>query len=356
MLVELLRAHPEVARSPEQDRAVRAILSCRTAARGGHLYRCGPCAKFEFAYHSCQHRACPQCGGLKARDWLEERQARLLPVPYFLLTFTVPEELRAVFKAELKFFYDLLFAMTAQALRDVALSKLGGVPAALGVLHTWSRQLIFHPHVHYIVPGGFLSGNGLRWIRLQDPKFLLPQRVLSRRVRSLFHHALQARPELLARVPAAVWQKEWIVNTQPVGSGEKALGYLGAYVQRTALSSQRIVKEEHGPPSPGSGATSRTTFKYRARDTGGWKLLTLDTPEFLRRFLQHVLPAGFHRVRYFGWWSPAAKAKWARVLALLDWSPGGRPPPRAPWVRPCPCCGQPRTRVGSLARRPLRPP
>jgi hypothetical protein len=351
MLTQLLRAHPHVARSPEQRRAVQAILSCRTAQRGGHLYRCGPCAKVEFAYHSCQHRACPNCGGLKARDWLEERKLRLLPVPYFLLTCTVPEELRALFRREPKFFYDLLFAVTAQALREVALSKLGGEVAMLGVLHTWSRQLIFHPHIHYIVPGGFLSEDRLRWVRLKNPNFLLPEKVLSRRVRNLLGKELRAhRPELLAQAPAAVWRKEWVVNTQAVGSGEKALGYLSAYVQRTALSGQRIVKEENG----------QTTFRYRASDEGGWKLLTLDTPEFLRRFLQHVLPEGFHRVRYFGWWSPAAKEKWARVLALLDWKEPPRPPPRAAWVMTCPCCGQPMTHVGSLVRwpaaLPCRPP
>lgn len=341
MLTQLLRAHPQVARSPEEDRAVRAILSCRTAQRGGHLYQCGPCAKFEFAYHSCHHRACPQCGALQAADWLQERKLRLLPVPYFLLTFTVPEELRALFKAEPKFCYDLLFAATAQALRDVALSKLGGEVAALGVLHTWSRQLIFHPHIHYIVPGGFLSQNRLRWIRLKDPKFLLPEKVLGRRVRTLFTRALRSRPELpkVGAGPAC-----WIVNTQPVGSGEKALDYLAAYVQRTALSSQRIVKEEHG----------KTTFRYRQSDTGRWKLLTLDTPEFLRRFLQHVLPAGFHRIRYYGWWSPAAKEKWERILALLDWKEPPRPPKRAPWVMTCRCCGQPMTRLGLLL--PCRPP
>lgn len=343
MLRQLLRAHPGAARSAEQRRAVRAMLSCRTPARGGHLYRCGPCAQFEFAYHSCHHRACPNCGGLKARDWLEERKLRLLPVPYFLLTFTVPEELRALFQAEPKFCYDLFFAVTAQALREVALSKLDGEVAMLGVLHTWSRQLIYHPHLHFIVPGGFLSPNQLRWIRLRDSKFLLPEKVLSRRVRSLFQKQLRAqRPELSA--PAAVWKKEWIVNTQPVGSGEKALGYLSAYVQRTALSSQRIVWEENG----------QTTFKYRARDTGGWKLLTLDTPEFLRRFLQHVLPAGFHRVRYFGWWSPAAREKWERILALLDWKERPRAPKRPAWVMTCRCCGQPMTRLGLLL--PCRPP
>src|SRR5436190_477558 len=181
MLVELLRAHRHAARSPEQRRALNAILSCRTAQRGGHLYSCGPCAKKEFAYHSCHHRACPNCGSLKAADWLEQRKLRLLPVPYFLLTFTVPEELRGLFKMEPKFFHDLLFVLTSQALQEVALSKLGGEPAMLGVLHTWSRQLIYHPHIHYIVPGGFLSPNQLRWIRLKDPKFLLPANVLSRR-------------------------------------------------------------------------------------------------------------------------------------------------------------------------------
>jgi hypothetical protein len=227
----------------------------------------------------------------------------------------------------------------------VAFSKLKGEVAALGVLHTWSRQLIFHPHIHYIVPGGFLSENKLRWIRLKNPKFLLPEKVLGRRMRNLLRQRCQAqRPDLFARVPANVWSVEWVVNTQPVGSGEKALGYLAAYVQRTALSSQRIVKEENG----------ETTFKYRASDTGRWKLLTLNTPKFLRRFLQHVLPAGFHRVRYYGWWSPAAKEKWERILALLDWRPCGRPPQRPPWVMTCRCCGKPMRRLALLL--PCRPP
>lgn len=342
MLVELLQRHRDAAHSLEQRRAVNAILSCRTRQRGGHLYYCGPCAKREFAYHSCHHRACPNCGALKAADWLAQRQAQLLPVPYFLLTFTVPAELRATFKQAPKFFYDLLFAVTAQALRDVALSQLGGEPGFLGVLHTWSRQLIYHPHIHYIVPGGFLAENRLRWMRLKNPQFLLPEKVLSRRVRSLFRRGLRQRSELCAQVPAVAWRKEWIVHTQAVGSGERALQYLAAYVQRTALSSQRILGEENG----------RTTFKYRQSDTGTWKTMTLDTPEFLRRFLQHVLPSGFHRVRYFGWWSPAAKTKWARILALLDWKEPACSPQRAAWVKTCPCCGKPMQRTGVLPRGP----
>lgn len=208
-LVSLLDAHPAAARTPEQRRAVKAILSCRTAQRGGHLYRCGDCERFHFAYHSCQHRACPNGGALAAADWLARQQLRLLPVSYFLQTYTVPEGLRPVFLAEPKFGYDLLFATSAQALREVALSKLGGEPAALGVLHTWSRQLVFHPHVHYIVPGSFLSENQLRWIRLKDAQFLLPERVLSRRVRNLFRQRWQAeRPELFAQVPPQVWRVE----------------------------------------------------------------------------------------------------------------------------------------------------
>jgi len=343
MLVELLRAHPGAARSPAQRRARNAILSCRTASRGGQLYRCDPCGTLAFAWHSCHHRACPNCGGLQAADWLARQKLRRLPVPYFLLTFTVPAELRPLFRAAPEFGYDRLFATSAQAVRDVALSKLGGEPGLLGVLHTWSRQLVFHPHVHYLVPGGFLSPNQLRWLRLKDPEFLLPEKVLSRRVRHLFRRALQQqRPDLLARVPAVVWRTDWVVNTQAVGSGERALAYLGAYVQRTALSSQRLVQEANG----------QTTFKYRARDTGAWKLLTLETPEFLRRFLQHVLPAGFHRVRYYGWLSPAARAKWERILALLDWKPPCPPPPRPAWIKTCPCCGQPMQRLGTLPRAP----
>jgi hypothetical protein len=347
MLAELLRAHPAAARTPEQRRAVHAILSCRTPQRGGHLYRCGDCERFHFAYHSCQHRACPHCGALPAADWLQERQLRLLPVPYFLQTYTVPEGLRPLFKTEPKFAYHLLFAASAQALRDVALSQLGGEPAALGVLHTWSRQLVFHPHIHYIVPGGFLSPNQLRWVRLKNPQFLLPERVLSRRTRNLFRTQLQTeRPDLFRQVPAAVWRQDWVVNTQPVGSGEKALAYLAAYVQRTALSAQRIVQAQDG----------QTTFRYRHSDTGRWRLLTLETGEFLRRFLQHVLPAGFHRVRYFGFWSPAAKARWARVLALLDWKAPPPPPPRPTWAMTCPGCGRPMTRLAVLPRLPFKPP
>lgn len=353
-LADLLRVHPDAGRTPEQRHAINAILSCRTFVRGGHLYRCAPCGKVEFAYHSCHHRACPQCGQMKARDWLEARRLRLLPVPYFMLTFTVPEELRAAFRLEPKFFYDLLFAASSQALRDVALSKLGGEAAAIGVLHTWTRQLVFHPHVHYIVPGGFLSPDRLRWIRLKDPQFLLPEVVLSWRCRNLFKTRLrEERPELYRQVPGAAWQKEWIINTQPVGSGEKALAYLGAYVQRTALSSHRILKEEGG----------RTTFKYRESETGTCKLLTLDTPEFLRRFLQHVLPTGFHRVRYYGWLSPAATTKWERILALLDWREPTPTPRRPAWAMKCPCCGKAMQRVGTLPRwpradwgRPFRPP
>jgi hypothetical protein len=346
MLAELLARYPEAARTPDQRRAVAAILSCRTPARGGNLYVC-PCGEVHFAGHSCHHRACANCGGLKEEDWLQERKLRLLPMPYFLLTFTVPEELREIFRLRPELLYHLLFQVSAQALQDVALSKLGGQPGFLGVLHTWTRQLIFHPHVHYIVPGGFLSPDQRRWIRLTDPQYLLPEKVLSRRARSLFRSELARQaPELLAKVKSAAWRKEWVVNTQPVGSGEKALSYLARYVQRTALSAQRIVKEEHG----------QVTFKYRSRDAGGWKLLTLETPEFLRRFLQHVLPRGFHRVRYFGWLSPAAKGRWARILALLDWQEPPRPPRRAPWVMQCPCCGETMRLAGSLPRLPNRPP
>ncbi len=189
----------------------------------------------------------------------------------------------------------------------------------------------------------------MRWLRLKDPKFLLPEKVLSRRTRNLFRTALAARPELLAQVPPVVWKKEWIVHTQAVGSGERALGYLANYVQRTALSSQRILREENG----------RVTFKYRQSDTGSWKLLTLETPEFLRRFLQHVLPSGFHRADRVrrsllrgGWWSPAAKTKWERILALLDWKVEERPPQRPAWIKTCRGCGKPMERLGLLPRGP----
>jgi hypothetical protein len=350
-LADILRRHWPAYRArfgsaipPAHRAAVKAILNCRTPSRGGQLFRCD-CGALHYAYHSCGHRACHQCGHGDARAWAQRQQARLLPMPYFLLTFTVPEELRAVIRSHPRELYAALFRESSGALADGALSKLGIQLGCTGVLHTWTRQLIFHPHVHYLVPGGGLTPEGLRWKRVKDPDFFLPTRVLAARFRNRLRRWLQAQhPELLSTIPARAWRQPWVVDGQPAGRGQTALRYLAAYVQKTALSASRLV-----------ACDERTvTFTHQDRATGQTKTLRLPAHEFLRRFLQHVLPKGFQRVRHFGWLSPAAKKRWQRIHALLDWKPTTPPDAAAApcWAPQCPRCRKPMRLLGSFARSP----
>lgn len=350
-LAEILRLHWPAYRArfgnilpPAHRAAVQAILSCRTPERGGQLFACA-CGAFHFAYHSCGHRACNQCGQGDAQAWAARQENKLLPVPYFLVTFTVAEELREVIRTHAKTFYAALFRESSGALSDVALTKLGVELGFTGVLHTWTRQLIFHPHVHYLVPGGGLTPDGLRWKRVNDPQFLLPQAVLAARFKNRLRQWLAAEhPDLRQQIPARAWRVKWVVDVQPVGRGTTALRYLAAYVQKTALSAARLV-----------ACDARTvTFTHQDRATGEIKNLRLSGEEFLRRFLQHVLPTGFQRVRHFGWLSPAAKQRWQRIHALLDWQPAA-PPDAAPapsWTPRCPKCRQPMRLLGTFARSP----
>jgi hypothetical protein len=213
----------------------------------------------------------------------------------------------------------------------------------LGVLHTWSRQLIFHPHVHYVVGGGGLSKDRLRWVRSQSSEFFLPEKVLAARFRNRLNQALRAGwPTQYRQLPSSVWRANWVVDIVAVGSGETALKYLSAYVYHTALGNQRIVRDDG----------RRVTFRYRDSTDGQTKLTTVSAEEFLRRFLQHVLPSGFQRVRYYGWLSAAAKARWERIEALLDWK-RPEPPAAKPKEPPlCPQCRQPMLWIERLARAP----
>jgi hypothetical protein len=349
-LAEVLRRHwPAYARKfgarllPSHRRAVAAILSCRTPALGGQLYQC-ECGRLHFAYHSCNHRACPQCGHADATEWLERQRRRLLPVPYYLVTFTVPQPLHKLIRSQQKVFYPLLLRHSAGALADVAREHkdLGAQLGLLAVLQTWTRDLRYHPHVHCVVPGGGLSADGRRWVRPRQPDYFLPQRVLARRFRTRLKAALrQAHSQLFGQIPAAVWRADWVADVQPVGSGEPALKYLAAYVYRTALSAERIVADADGQ------------IRFAWRDNQGRNRTTrLPAERFLHRFLQHVLPKGFQRVRYFGWLSPAAKAKFARIAALLDWRAPALVPP-APLPPPqCPHCHKPMRLMGRLPRAP----
>jgi hypothetical protein len=320
------------------------MVSCRTPALGGQLYRCD-CGKEHYAYHSCNHRACPQCGHADATEWLNRQRRKLLPVPYYLVTFTVPAQLRKLIRSNQKHLYPMLLRESAAALREVARDHkdLGAQIGFLALLQTWTRDLRYHPHIHCVVPAGGLSPDGLRWVSPKRANYFLPQAVLAQRFRSRLKAALQHNhPALFAQIPHSTWSLNWVADVQPVGTGEPALKYLAAYVYRTALSAQRIVSDD--------GLTIAFTCKdSKDRQT---RTVRLTPEQFLHRFLQHVLPRGFQRIRYFGFLSAAAKNQWQRVLALWDWTPPAliASPPLAPPI--CPACHKPMTRIGQLARAP----
>ena len=324
--------------------AVAAVLLCRTAALGGQLYACGPCGRQVRVFHSCHHRACPRCGEPETVAWREEQRGRLLPVPYFLVTFTVPEELRSVFRSHQKAAYSALFREAAATLQDVAAHPrlFGAQLGFLGVLHTWTRQLVYHPHIHFLVPAGGLSLDGRRWVRPPHPDYLLPGARLAARFRTRLRAALRSDPELATAARGPHWRKTWVVNVQCVGSGEKALDYLAAYVHRTALGSKAILADDE----------RGILFRYRDSDTGEFKALRLPPHEFIRRWLQHVLPRGFVRVRHYGWLSPAASVRWDRILRLLAWEPPLRRPASTAPLPKCPCCQRPMTLLGTFPRAP----
>jgi hypothetical protein len=328
---------------PSHRRAVEAILACRTGALGGEVYQCAACSRDHYVYHSCNHRACPQCGHADTTQWINRQKLKLLPVSYYLITFTVPEGLRAWLRSHQKLGYARLLKESAGTLQDVAARPkyLGGELGFLSVLHTWGRQLQYHPHVHCVVPAGGLRTDGLGWCRPKSSDFFLPQAVLAARFRNRLKAALQADPDF-GQIPVQVWRQKWVVDVQAAGSGEAALKYLAGYVYRTALGQERIVRDEQGA----------VTFRYKPSGQETWQTLTLPAQEFIRRFLQHVLPKGLQRVRYYGWLSPAAQGRWNRILALLDWrAPLPAPPAlRAPPV--CPCCQGPLRWIATLIRGP----
>ena len=290
------------------------ILSCRSPALGGQLFACPNCPGLVYRNHSCNDRHCPQCGQADADDWLERQRARLwLPVPFFLVTFTVPEELRRFIRAHLRIALDLLFATSSQALQDLAghPRRLGAQLGMLGVLHTWTRTLVFHPHIHYLIPGGGLSPDGRRWIPARQ-NFLLHHTALGAHVRTLFkERLLKEHPELFAQVPRKVWPRPWNVGCQAAGSGENALRYLSRYVFKTATATRTVSRLADG----------LLQWSYRESKTGQLTSVKLEPLEFMRRFLQHLLPRSYARVRTFGWLHPAAKVRGNRVRALLRQAP-----------------------------------
>jgi hypothetical protein len=302
---------------PSHFRAMRAIEQCRTAALGGQSYTCPQCEQVEYRYHSCRNRHCPQCQQAQAQAWLEHQHQFLLPVPYFLLTFTLPAGLRVFARQHQRLVYEALFRASAAATQQLARDPrfIGGQIGMIGVLHTWTRDLRYHPHVHYLVPAGGLAPDGATWWPARK-NFLLPVKALSRLFRGQVQHALR---QAAADLPTSVWTKDWVVHCKPVGTGQTALKYLAPYIFRVALSNRRLVKLEH----------DRVTFRYTVSQTRQTKCCTLPVDAFIARFLQHVLPKGFVKVRYYGFFAPGQRARLAALRQQLD-------PPTAGPVAPAP--------------------
>ncbi|MFY9557084.1 MAG: IS91 family transposase [Blastocatellia bacterium] len=332
-------------------RAMRDIEQCRTPVLGGQVYVCTKCDERRWSYHSCKNRHCPKCGNDQAEKWVEEQKELLLPVVHFLVTFTLPEELRRVARSNQKTVYSILFRASSEALQKLAWDErfVGGRVGMVGVLHTWTRALIYHPHVHYIVTGGGLSEEG-EWKNSRED-FLVPVRALSVIFRAKFRDLLK-KTDLFKEVDPRVWKKEWVVHSEPVGTGEAAFKYLAPYVFRVAISNSRILKLEDG----------RVTFKYKDSATDQIKFATVSAEEFMRRFLQHVLPERFVKVRYYGLLSPgkrrllkrAREALGGRTSQIVRGSEDGAANHRE--LLRCPSCGNEMTLIATLSRRGREPP
>lgn len=324
---------------PSQQAALQAIEQCRTEALGGHVYACPACGTQRYRYHSCRNRHCPTCQHDAAQTWLERQHELLLPVPYFLVTFTLPAELRDVTYRHQRSVYNLLFRASASALLVLARDPrfLGAQIGMVGVLQTWTRDLRYHPHIHYLVPGGGLANDGRTWVTAKAG-FLVHVKPLAALFRAKLRAALR-QTALWNEIPAAAWQQPWVVDCRAVGSGQTALKYLAPYIFRVALSNNRIVQL----------ADDQVTFRYTIGATGQTAYATLSAQAFLHRFLQHILPKGFVKVRYYGLFRVGMRRSLARLrgqLRLLQRIVDQVPP--APAVSDgsmraviCPSCGQP---------------
>lgn len=347
---------------PEQRRVLNDLARCRTAALGGHVEECDQCGHQQIAYNSCRNRHCPKCQATAAAQWVEDQAADLLLVEYFHVVFTLPAVLNPIALKYPRVVYGLLFRAAAETLQQVAADPkhLGAELGFLAVLHTWGQGLQFHPHVHCVVPGGGLSPDGTRWVACR-PGFFLPVRVLSRVFRGKFLAGLRAAvargqlsgddpggtpadPGSFSRLLAAAAQTEWVVYAKPpFGGPEQVLKYLARYTHRVAISNSRLVELRDG------------VIHFRVKDYaqgGRPRKIALEASEFLRRFLQHVLPTGFVRIRHYGFL--AHRCRQARVALCRDLLgraagtadvPPSDPPERGPGITPvrdaavCPVCG-----------------
>jgi len=347
--------------SLEQMKVMSAIERCRTEALGGHVGRCEDCDHLHIAYNSCRNRHCPKCQGAAARDWLADREAELLPVGYFHIVFTLPAAIADIAYQNKRVIYNLLFKASAETMLTIAADpkQLGAKIAITSVLHTWGSAMTHHPHVHMIVPGGGISPDGSKWVSCR-PNFFLPVRVLSRlfrrlllemlikaydddRLKFLGKHAVLTDRACFDRYLKPLRKAEWVVYAkEPFGGPKAVLAYLARYTHRVAISNHRLIRADE----------NAVMFKYKDyRITGPrrYKTMTLATHEFIRRFLIHVLPKGFHRIRHYGLLAngnrAANVAKARELLAvqasskIADGEVTAKTDEPDVLAHPCPCCG-----------------
>ena len=295
---------------PSQRKALRDIAACQTKALGGQRFQCNDCGKDFWQYHGCRNRSCPKCHGSQIEQWLEKREAEVLPCGYFHSVITVPEELRPVFLKHQKVMYGLLFRVAADMIRELCLDPrhLGAEPALLGVLHTWTGQMSYHPHVHFLVSAGGVTSDGKSW-RDAKPTFLVPVKPLSKKIAIEFRRRLEEKhPDLFRQCPRGVWHKSWCSFIKPYGENKEAVvKYLSRYVFRIAITNARLISIDE----------THVTFCHKDRKTGEFHACRLDGVEFLRRFLLHVLPRGFHKVRYYGLWHYSRRGLASKAWLLL---------------------------------------
>lgn len=315
-------------------KVIHAIVNCGTGAFGQHAFSCEGCGESHYADSSCGNRHCPTCQGGKSDEWLKKMEEKTLPVNYFMVTFTVPSELRELIRANQKVCYAALFKAAADAMKKLAKDpRFVGCDTAgfTGILHTWTRQLEYHPHAHFIVPGGGLAKDGAEW-KSSGAAFFIHAKPLSKMFRAKFI-ALLKKEGLV--VPPCVWDTDWVVDCRNVGNGKKALKYLAQYVFRVAIAPSRILKVTGG----------KVTFKYQRSGEKKWRVCVLKIFEFMRRYLQHVLPHGFMKVRHFGFMAANTKVPLAKIRelirALYEIIVGLLPKPKTPRRKPwkCKTCG-----------------
>jgi len=298
---------------PKHIKIINSIINCRTETYGVSIYECKDCGKKHIVFRSCGNRHCPACQNHKTRQWLEKQSRRQLPGHHFMLTFTMPEQIREFVRSNQKAAYSAMFKASSQAIKVLAKDEkyIGGdLPGFFGVLHTWGRILQYHPHIHYIVPGGALSKKDNQW-HSSRVDFFLPVKALSIIFRAKFRDAMK-KADLFYKIPNEVWNMSWNVNCQAIGNSQGSIKYLAPYVFKVAISNSRIIKVEN----------DRVHFKYKKQKSNRWRVTSLDLMEFIRRYLQHVLPSGFMKVRHYGFMNPNSSGSPEDISALIKLAHG----------------------------------